>query len=71
MRASMLGVFGFIALMASSISQASTPYECWSFVEGMPNEMVRVTADSVEEATKIAKTEMTKLEIQFDSVMCK
>ena len=71
MKKSMMGVFGFVALMGSSISQASTPYECWAFVEGMPNELVRVSADSSEQAIIIAKEKMVKLEIQFDSVMCK
>lgn len=71
MKKSIMGVIGFVILMASSTTMASSTYECWGFVDGMPNELVQVSADSSEEATKLAKEKMTKLDIKFDSVMCK
>lgn len=61
-----------LTLLFSYSAQASMSYECWTYKNGSPDKMTKVSADSKSEAEKKAGDKFrNELNVSFDYVKCK
>ncbi|WP_019672270.1 hypothetical protein [Psychrobacter lutiphocae] len=61
-----------LSLLFSISAQASMSYECWTYKNGSPDKMTKVSANNKSEAESKAKDKFQNdLNISFDFVKCK
>lgn len=60
-----------LTLGALSNAQAGMKYECWTYLGGKPDKMVKVVADNKNDAVTLATAKFRDLGRKFDYIQCK
>jgi len=71
MKKTILGLVGLMLVTLSSVSMASSKYECWTYVKGSPDKMTYIYADNKSEAESKAPSKFRDLGAKWNYIKCK